>query len=46
MANRSDIPVGRRHVISRATLTQLWQCSELLMLIKRKKIRSAIKNEP
>jgi len=28
MANRADIPVGRRHAVSRATLAQLWQCSD------------------
>jgi len=28
MANRSDIPVGRRHAISRAALASLWRCSD------------------
>ena len=29
MANcREDIPIGRRHAISRAALTQLWRCSD------------------
>jgi len=28
MANRTDIPAGRRNAINRAALTQLWRCSD------------------